>query len=344
MKRLNNKQLKHSQRKIRFSTMRLQGIFLLLVLAFIALPVISTAIQNPDISLLDTLGAIAMGGGTLKIGFAMSAIGDVPEISDKFSSPKQIGMRVYLVARDQIDYDQAYPTANASRELTTIPLKDGEYMYYFDAVDGTPNENSTAEKGDIVTTFTRNFSMTLAGNREKTLDFMEEYAGKGFIIIYSMGEDETKYILGSRYKPMVMGTERQGGGPDGKYLTLNFTSEHWQQPLKYVGSIVRQAPDTVAADATTIPITSNDRYQLSDGSVSVVTITAVSGVASADHGRVVEILAPDAATYPPEIADNAVFIMIDDTNPWSAKPGSRISFKILNDNTMVEIEGSRVQT
>jgi hypothetical protein len=337
------KQLAYSKSKVGFSIRRLQGLFLFLVVAFMVLPAVATAIQNPDISLLETLGAIVTGGGSLKIGFSMANIGNIDEISDKFSAPKQIAMRVWLVARDQVDYDQAYPTPNASRELATIPLKSGEYMHYFDAVDGTPNENATGEKGDIVSSYTRNFSFTIAGNREKSLDMLEEYTGKGFLIIYSIGEDETKYILGSRYKPMVLGFDRQGGGSDGRYITLNFTSEYWQQPLKYVGSIVTQSPETVAQDATTIPITSNDRYKLSDGSASTVTINAVSGIGSDDYGRVIDIIPPDSATYPPEIADSTTFVMIDAAT-WTANPGSKISFKILDDATLIEVEGSRVQT
>ncbi|MFW5944670.1 MAG: hypothetical protein ACOCTU_05365, partial [Bacteroidota bacterium] len=296
MKRYNEKQKAYSKSKIGFSIRRLQGLFLLLVLAFMTLPVVATAIQNPDVSLIDTLGAILMGSGSLKLGFAMSNIGDIQEISDKYSSPRQIGMRIYLVAVEQIDTDEAFPTPNAEREISTIPLKSGEYMKYFEAVDGTPNENASGEKGDIVTTTTRNFEFTIAGNRDKSLDFLEEYSGKGFVLIYSIGEDETKYLLGSRFKPMVLSNfDRQGGGPDGRYVTLTFSSEYWRQPLKYVGSIIRQSPETVDADATTIPITSNDRYRLSDGSTDTVTINDVSGVGEADHGRVVNILAPESA-------------------------------------------------
>lgn len=342
MKRYNSKQQAYSRKKTSFAINRLRFIFLLLLMATIAIPFISTAIGNPDIGLLDALGTVAFGGGSITVA-SMANIGDIDEISDKYSAPKQIAMRVWLVARDQIDYDQAYPSPNASRELSTIPLKSGEYMHYFDAVDGTPNENATGEKGDIVSSYTRNFSFTLAGNRAKSLDLLEEYTGKGFIIIYSIGEDETKYILGSRYKPMVLGFDRQGGGTDGRYVTLNFTSEYWQQPLKYVGSIVTQAPETVAQDATTIPVTSNDRYRLSDGSASTVTISSVSGIGSNDYGRVIDILAPETATNPPEIADNSTFVMIDGAT-WTANPGSKISFKILDDSTLVEVEGSRVQT
>lgn len=342
MKRYNNKQKAYSRKKVNFSLQRTMFTFLVMLIATIAIPFIATAISNPDITIIEALATVATGGGTVSLA-AMSNIGNIDEISDKHSAPKQIAMRVWLVARDQIDYDESYPTPNSSRELTTIPLKDGEYMHYFDAVDGTPNENATGEKGDIVSSYTRNFSMTLAGNRPKSLDLLEEYTGKGFIIIYSIGEDETKYILGSRYKPMVLGFDRQGGGTDGRYVTLNFTSEYWQQPLEYVGSIVTQSPDTVSEDATTISITDNDRYRLSDGSSETVTITDVSGIGDNDYGRVVQILAPESADNPPEIADNTTFVMIDGET-WTAKPGSKISFKILDESTLVEVEGSRVQT
>ncbi|MFW6103471.1 MAG: hypothetical protein ACOC59_00245 [Bacteroidota bacterium] len=342
MKRYNNKQKAYSRKKVNFFLQRTMFTFLVMLIATIAIPFIATAISNPDITIIEALATVATGGGTVSLA-AMSNIGNIDEISDKHSAPKQIAMRVWLVARDQIDYDESYPTPNSSRELTTIPLKDGEYMHYFDAVDGTPNENATGEKGDIVSSYTRNFSMTLAGNRPKSLDLLEEYTGKGFIIIYSIGEDETKYILGSRYKPMVLGFDRQGGGTDGRYVTLNFTSEYWQQPLEYVGSIVTQSPDTVSEDATTISITDNDRYRLSDGSSETVTITDVSGIGDNDYGRVVQILAPESADNPPEIADNTTFVMIDGET-WTAKPGSKISFKILDESTLVEVEGSRVQT
>ena len=337
----NRKQEAYSRKKVRFARNILQYKFLLLLIAAMALPVIGIAAGNPDVSLIDALGTVVFGGGTLSVA-SMANIGDVDEVSDKESSPKQIGMRIYLVPREQIDYNQSWPTPNASRELTTIPMLSGEYMKYFDAVDGTPNENATAEKGDIVTTWTRNFSMTIAGNRPKTMDFIEEYSGKGFVIIYPIGANGEYYILGSRYKPMILSPERQGGGPDGRYITLNFSSEYWQQPLKYVGDIVRQSPESVSADATDIPITDNGRYRLSNGSSSTVTISSVSGIGSNDYGRVIEILAPETASYPPEIADNTTFILIDGST-WTANPGSRISFKILDDSTLVEVEGSRVQ-
>jgi len=43
------------------------------------------------------------------------------------------------------------------------------------------------------------------------------------------------------------------------------------------------------------------------------------------------------------IADNTTFIL-EDGATWTANTGSRISFRILDATTLVEVQGTRVQT
>ena len=139
-----------------------------------------------------------------------------------------------------------------------------------------------------------------------------------------------------------MTSDRKGGGKEGRIITFTFQNKHWRQPLLYVGTITTQAPTVVAAGATNLAIGAASQYQLSDHSADAV-IATVSGIANTDRNRVVEILAPATDSHPPTIADNAVFVLVDG-DTWTANPGSRISFKILDDSTLVEVIGMRVQT
>lgn len=337
----NKKQIAHSNRKVANAIAKLYGRFILAVLAVITLSVVAVSLTGGDLGGLITF---ITGSGALGIkAMSMATIGSLDEISDRYSAANQIGMKVWLVARDQIDTDETFPNPNSDREVASIPLKAGEYMHYFTAIDNTPKSNGTGEKGEVTTDFTNTFSFILAGARKKSMDFLEEYAGKGFVVIYQECENDIKYVMGSYCKPMILQTFDRKDDNENRSITLTFQSKHWRQPAIYVGSITTQSPDTVAEDAATIAITSNDRYRLTDGSASSVTITGISGVGSDDYGRVVEILASETATYPSEIADNTTFVMIDGST-WTANPGSKISFKILDDSTMVEVAGSRVQT
>jgi len=340
MKKLNHKQLAYSRSKVMQSRLGLYRNLFIALFGIIALVIIAAASSSLPIN-WDTIVTVLTTSGVAYA--SMATIGNMPEVSDKGSTMNQIDMKVWLIAREQVDPNQVFPTPNGDRELGTIPLLAGEIPHYFDAIPDTIDELGTATKGEIVTEFSGTFSFIVAGNRAKHLDFIEEYAGKGFIIIYSIGEAGTKYVLGSVYKPMVLMTsDRKGGGKEGRYITFTFQSKHWRQTMLYTGAIAVEAPVTVAANATTIAITSASQYLLSDHS-AVAHIAAISGVGSSDIGRVIEVLAPAAVTNAPDIPDNAVFVLMD-AGTWTANPGSRISFKIHGTATMVEVPGSRVQT
>ncbi len=340
LKKLNHKQIAYSRSKANASRMKLYRNFMFAVLGIFACVFAGIALSGSPIN-WDALVTLTTGGGIVYA--TMATVGNMPEISDKLSSPNQIGMKIWLIALDQVDQNETFPTPNSDRELGTIPMLAGEVMHYFDAIPDTIDETATATKGEIITEYAKNFIFIVAGNRDQHLNFMEDYAGKGFIIIYQIGEEGTKYVLGSAYKPMVLQTaDRKGGGKEGRYITFTFQNKYWRQPLNYVGAIVTAAPDTVAAGATTLPVTSATQYRLSDHSAQV-TLAAVSGIGSDDIGRVIEILAPETAANAPDIDDNNVFILKSGVT-WTANPGSRISFKIFDSTTLVEVDGSRVQT
>jgi len=138
------------------------------------------------------------------------------------------------------------------------------------------------------------------------------------------------------------------GGATKEYtgFTLTFSNESRYIFSRYTGTLATQAPDTVPADATTITLTSNHQYQLTDVTSSAATITGFTSVSDSDIGRVVDILG-SGGTYPSTITDANDFLL-EGGATWTANAGSRISFKIKKTGssayTYIEVPGSRVQT
>lgn len=309
----------------------LVGIFIGAALAFAAV--------NPSDDSFKTAAKVGGGGAALA---TMAVIGNIDQVTERNKSGKQIGYKVWLIARDQIDSTVAFPTPNAAREMGSIALKAGELMHYFEAIDDTLKDNSTGEKGEISTDVTNTFVFIMGGNPVKLLDFIEEYAGRGFIIIFQECDSQNKYILGTLCKPMQLKTFNRNNDGESKSVTLTFENKSFTQPMLYTGSIVAAAPVAVAAGATDLAIEDNPQYRLSAHSAQV-TLATVSSIASADYGRVIDVLGITAGSNPPKIADNAVFILIDGEE-WTANIGSRIAFRILDDSTLVEVAGTRIQT
>ena len=339
MKKMNNKQLAWSGLKVQVAIRSLQVKFLLGLMVMITLPAVAFAISNPSDENIEL--AAEVGGGGLTVA-SMALVGNIDGVNKRYSSGDQIGYKVYLVATEQIDTSVSFPSPNASRELGSITLSSGEYMHYFNAIKKTLKDNSVGEDSEISFSNTNTFSFTMAGNPAKLIDFIEEYAGEGFIVIYQECESGYKYALGSLCKPMILKSYDRKNDPEAKAVTLTFENSSFSQALKYTGSIVTAAPTTIAAGATELTVGSTPQYRCSAHTASVA-IATVSGIAAADYGRTIDILGIASGSNPPTIADNSVFILVDGTI-WTANIGSRISFRLLDDSTLVEIAGTRVQT
>ena len=308
------------------------------IFAIIGIALLGWFVLNPGIDLAGTLGFIGS-GMTYAV---MSVVGDVEYLSDRETTGNQLAYKVYLLDVRQIDPDQTYPTANASGEIGTIPLLTGQYWHYFEAVDNTLNDKTSGQKGDVTTDVTNTFDFIMGGNLQALMYFLRQHAGGKFLIAYYDVGDACYKLLGSNTKPMVLQGYERKNDKEGKYLTLTFQNKWFDMQWIYTGNLTTETPVTIAADATTMAITDNPTYQLTTGSASAVTINAVSGLASADVGRVIDVLG-SGGTYPSIIADNSVFVLTD-AGSWTANAGSRISFKILGTATLVEVLGTRVQT
>lgn len=175
---------------------RIQLRFFLSLMTLIALVFVVGMILEPD----STLGITGFSGTTMA---ALMAIGDVDDVSDRKTHGSNIAYKVYLVDIDQVNPDVAFPLPNANREISTIPMKEGQYMKYFIAHD-IPTFTATGEKGDITTSGENNFVIIMGGMRDQLLDFVEQHAGGKFIIIFKEVGETQWYILGNYDRPMVL--------------------------------------------------------------------------------------------------------------------------------------------
>jgi hypothetical protein len=333
--------MKQNTKKVAWSENKIKDRTVSLGLRFIFIVSLLFIIPSAVFALNDSNGAARTIGltGAPTMLFAMAAIGNIEQPSGRDTASNQIGTRLWLIAREQLDSTVAFPTPNANRELADITLIAGEYFHYFDGVENSIKYTGTGEQGDISPTFGKTIPVIIKYS-DAALNFVEEYIGKGFILVWQITEESTKEIVGNFNKPIKLQKFEVKEDSDGKYVSLEFGNTHWRQPLKYVGNIVTAAATVVSADATALAIGTNGNYQLTNNTSAKVLIT-ISGVASADYGRYITILAPAAVTFQTTIADNAVYILRDGTT-WTGRPGSRIVFQILDSATLVEV--SRVQT
>jgi len=268
----------------------------------------------------------------------MAVVGNINRATDKETSGSQIVSKVWLIALDQINDLVAFPQANANRELATIPLKAGEHMHYFEAIDNSLDDKSSGAKGDITTAVTNTFSFIVGGSKAALLNFLENHPGDRFIIIYQLADDRTYHVLGSDLKPMILKSFERVNGKDSRSTTLTFENNHFAQPKIYVGAIVKQDPVQLAADATTIGFTSAPQY-LTGANTVATAIATFTGLTSADEGRLIEVIGgggPNASTIA-EVAG----IVLKSAETWIGNLGSSIIFRVLDSGTLVEI--SRTQ-
>lgn len=169
------KRISNPFRKGNQAARKMQVRFFLSLMVLLALVFILDMVMSPG----SVLGIYGFSGTTLA---AMMVIGDVDDVSDRKTHGSNIAYKIYLVDIDQVNSDVPFPLPNQQREISTIPMKAGQYMKYFAAHD-IPTYTSTGEKGDITTSGTNTFVAVMGGMRDQLLDFIEQHAGGKFIIL-----------------------------------------------------------------------------------------------------------------------------------------------------------------
>lgn len=331
---MNRKQLLYSRKMVEAARIGLMTRTFCTIMLLLAVVAAAFVFMSPDAQ------ATIMVAGT---SFAsMAVIGNIKDVPDIDVAGSAIAYKVWLVSTDQLDEDKSFPAPNASREVTTIPLKEGEYMHYFEAHD-IPTFGSSGEKGDLTIDPTNTFTMIMGGIHEQLLNFIEQHVGGKFIIIFQECESSNRYIIGNPCKPMVLKSYELKNDKDNRSVTFTFENKTIRQFKKYIGDIVTQAPATHSQGTSDLKIIpGNNTYKIPDGTGATYSIDTVSGITNSDKGRVIT-LEGTGGENSATVADNTTFIL-EDGATWTAKSGSRISFRILDTTTLVEVQGSRVQT
>ena len=155
----------------------------------------------------------------------MTLIGNVDDVADRDTHGSEIAYQVVLIATDQLADKFNFPqpalvagngaNAGANSRVVTLSksiLRSGEAALL-----------SNTEKGDVTTTGTNTFIVVMGGDRTVLKNFVEEYAGGKFIILYKHIKDTVWHIIGEAERPMILNNTESKDDADGRYVTFTFT-------------------------------------------------------------------------------------------------------------------------
>lgn len=215
----------------------------------------------------DPTSSMGVGGtGVSMAAFvALSTIGDV---TDRDTSGSAIAYQVILVPTSLVDITKSFPQPDKDRKVKAIPFKtatavDTLKAYLFDAHD-IPTFTATTEKGDITTSGENNVVIVMGGTRVELYNFIEEYAGGKFIILYKHVKNPQWYILGEPERPMILNNTETKDDKDGRYTTFTFKRTsvdlpclYAEDPLGVATATDSQANGDTAQNAVASPTTKN---------------------------------------------------------------------------------------
>lgn len=282
---------------------------------------------------------LQLGGAGISIA-SMAVLGHIDDVSDRDTHGSDISYIVYLIALDQIDRTKEFPQPNVNREVAPISLKPGEIPHYFEAHD-IPTFTGTTEKGDITTTGENQFVLVMGGARARLYNFIEEYSGGKFILLFKHIKKKEWFILGELERPIILSNTETKDDKEGRYTTLTFKRSSVDLPLIYTGNPAVTAATTVPAGATDIAITAaSNTYMIPNGTSAAASIATVSGLSKADKGRYITLIGA-GSDKPATIADGSTFVL-EEGATWTAKTGASITFRILDTTTLIEISRTGV--
>lgn len=277
---------------------------------------------------------LQLGGAGISIA-SMAVLGHIDDVSDRDTHGSDISYIVYLIALDQIDRTKEFPQPNVNREVAPISLKPGEIPHYFEAHD-IPTFTGTTEKGDITTTGENQFVLVMGGARARLYNFIEEYSGGKFILLFKHIKKKEWFILGELERPIILSNTETKDDKEGRYTTLTFKRSSVDLPHIYTGNPAVTAATTVPTGATDIAITAaSNTYMIPNGTSAAASIATVSGLSKADKGRYITLIGA-GSDKPATIADGSTFVL-EEGATWTAKTGASITFRILDTTTLIEI-------
>lgn len=341
MKKTDIKRLAWSQKKVHDSLFKKMRMLFFCVVLLQAVSFTGFAMSNPAQVSGDDIANVGAG-----IGFAtvMGVVGSIDNVSNQERTGRQVKSKLWILSKDQVDDSVPFPEV-VSRTRGNIPLKAGEYWHYVETVLDSPEPKWSGEEGDVATTLNQELPFILGGMPDAVFNLLEQGAGKEFIIVWEICATGATYGGGNGCKGLKLSSFEGGSTKDNTSTTVTFSGQCGELWYHYDGSTPTQEPDVVAADATSITLTSNSRYQLTDGSAAVIDITSFTGVSDSDVNRVVTVLG-SGGSYPSTIGSAGDFLLINGET-WTATTGARIDFKIFKDGPssykFVEVAGTRYE-
>jgi hypothetical protein len=333
----NDKRERHSQNKIAKSKFGLLfNMSMLIVIMLMITTGLYTAAHAETANVNDFLKIF--GSGAVYCGLGMITLVEAPA---KDGQPNQYTSEVYLLRlRDEVDRT-TFPMAQQNNTIMpAIPRITGMYWHFVGYIEKSFSYNGKSE-GDDAYIMNNEVKFKIRGLNETAISFINTNNGEKFIVGIKRCEDGYKRVLGSTCSGMKLKIDAV---IDEKSESAEFSFTHTCNHLwmRYEGDFTLQTPDIVAADATTIPLTTNPEYQLSDGASSPASITAFSGYAATDVGRFVTVIGSGGA-HPSTIATSATVLLKDGTQ-WAGTSGAKITFEIFKNgaSSYALIERSRV--
>ena len=176
-------------------------------------------------------------GGTGMSTAAMLALTMVDDVTDRDTHGSAIAYQVILVPVSSLDRSKAFPQPDATtRVVAALPMKTaskGEALAYSFEAHDIPTLVSTTEKGDITTTGENNFVIIMGGDRVEISNFIEQYSGGKFIILFKHVKATQWYILGELERPIILSNTETKDDKDGRYTTFTFKRSSVDLPYLY---------------------------------------------------------------------------------------------------------------
>lgn len=186
----------------------------------------------------DPTSSMGIGGTGVSMA-AFVSLTTIADVTDRDTHGSAIAYQVVLVSTSLVDMTKSFPQPDKDRKVKAIPFKtataaDTLKAYLFDAHD-IPTFTATTEKGDITTSGENNVVIVMGGTRVELYNFIEEYAGGKFIILYKHVKDPQWYILGEPERPMILNNTETKDDKDGRYTTFTFKRTSVDLPCLYDG-------------------------------------------------------------------------------------------------------------
>ena len=205
----------------------------------------------------------------------------------------------------------------------TIAMNSGAYMTKLYATQSTVKAGADSEGDPDAKGITQTVEFEHPGDGITIREFRANWMNKNIGIIIERCSSTQKNLYGTPCSPLQMVFKAEDDKDKNK-TTFTFKSTQKGPDVgDYQGTMTYSAVvATIAANATTVGLTTNGRYQLTTGSSASATITTCTG---ATDGMVFTLIG-SGGTYPSAISGGD--FLLSSGTAWNALAGAEITFKV----------------